>query len=94
MKYRRKPILVDAIQWTGNNCSEVQEFTKAKIITTKRYIGQPEGFLIEIDSIHEHNLCGIQGDYIIRNEYGEFGCREHDTFEKFYEAVNDNEISE
>lgn len=26
-KYRKRPIVVEAVQWTGDNLSEIQEFT-------------------------------------------------------------------
>ena len=29
-KYRKKPVTIEAIQWNGENLSEIDEFTKSK----------------------------------------------------------------
>ena len=30
-KYRKKPVIIEAIQWTGENLSEIDEFTRDKV---------------------------------------------------------------
>lgn len=30
MKYRKKPVVIDAIQWTGDNYAEIFKFTQGK----------------------------------------------------------------
>ena len=37
MKYRRKPVVIDAIQWTGDNYHEVFEFTEGNFYPTKSH---------------------------------------------------------
>lgn len=30
MKYRKKPVVIDAMQWTGDNYAEIFEFTEGR----------------------------------------------------------------
>ncbi len=32
-KYRKKPVVVEALQWTGSNLEEVEEFVGGSLIT-------------------------------------------------------------
>ena len=79
-KYRIKPIVVSAIEWTGNNIFDMAEFT--------------DGFLdkIEGSKIYLHTLSGIKvglvGDYIIRDNDGNFDICDSYMFEKNYERHN------
>lgn len=37
MKYRKKPVVIDAIQWTGDNYPEVFEFTEGNAYPTESH---------------------------------------------------------
>lgn len=37
MKYRKKPVVIDAIQWTGDNYAEIFEFTEGNAYPTKSH---------------------------------------------------------
>ena len=37
MRYRKKPVVIDAIQWTGDNYPEVFEFTEGNAYPTKSH---------------------------------------------------------
>lgn len=30
-KYRKKPVIIEAIQWNGENLSKIDEFTRGKV---------------------------------------------------------------
>ena len=32
MKFRKKPVVIEAVQWTGNNWDEVKQFAKLDIL--------------------------------------------------------------
>ena len=86
MKYRKKPIIVEAIQYTGNNLLEVMKFCdggKKTIFGCYLYIVTLEG-----------NMRVNEGDYIIRGVRGEYYPCEKSIFEETYEAIdtNDNHI--
>lgn len=78
-KYRKKPVVVDAIQWTGDNTREIA-----------RFVGipddQPIGNAININTI-EGTLRPIEGDYIIKSIKGEFYPCKPNMFKAFYEKV-------
>lgn len=78
MKYRKRPVVVEAVQFTGHNDAEVLDFcpiardpvdTKANLI-----IPTPEGEM----------LVSI-GDWVIRGVKGEFYPCKPDIFKETYE---------
>lgn len=82
MKYRKKPVVVEAVRWTGNNHAEMCDFI------------DPEHFEILARSgliIHtlEGDLHASIGDYIIKGVEGEFYPCKPDIFFQTYEAVNE-----
>ena len=79
-KYRKKPVVIDAVLWTGKNDLEVLEFmgTFAQILRTKE---------IMIDTLEGTMLASV-GDYIIKGVNGEFYPCKPDIFEKTYEKVS------
>lgn len=83
LNYRKKPVVIQAIQYTGKNIEEVCNFIESntRIIYTKDFKK------IEIETL-EGNMQAIPGDYIIKgvnNEY--YPCKE-DIFNKTYEEVD------
>ena len=87
MKYRKKPVVIEAIQFSRNNFDEVIDFTegKAYIYTEKR----PGGVSHCLIETLEGDMTATKGDYIIRGVNGEFYPCKPDIFEKTYEPVND-----
>lgn len=84
--YRKKPIEVYAIQWTGENKDEVQEFCGDKA-RFGRYISSDHLCLV-IDTLEGMHNAAV-GDYIIRGVNGEFYPCKPDIFKKTYEEVTD-----
>lgn len=95
-KYRKKPIVVEAIQWTGSNLEEIRNFVGNDLI--ENYI---EHFDIERTLIKQ-TLAGIAintlegtmmvnyGDYIIKGVNNEFYPCKPDIFKQTYEEVIDD----
>lgn len=77
MKYRKKPVIVEAIQYTGDNLLEVMKFCKAIRFIDYLYIATLES-----------NMRVNIGDYVIKGVRGEFYPCEKNIFEETYEAVN------
>ena len=78
--YRKKPVVVEAVQWTGENHAEMCEFI------------DPEAFeIIPRIGLVIHTLEGDHhaspGDYIIKGVNGEFYPCKPDIFAKTYESV-------
>lgn len=84
-KYVKKPIPVEAVQYTGKNFDEVQDFCVDAFIE--------DGWL------HVHTLEGDMkapskaGDYVIKGIKGEFYICEKHVFEKAYEEAHDREYA-
>ena len=76
-KYRKKPVVIDAIQWTGDNFVEIDEF-----ITVPHETYPADGYII-IPTL-EGKMRASLSDFIIKGLSGEFyPCKEkifHDTY--------------
>jgi hypothetical protein len=94
MKYRKKPAVVDAVQWTGQNCREMYDFltnTTLKNMTAEGkyfYIdhSKVEGGLV-IKTLEGEHIASIS-DYIIKGVKGEFYPCKKVIFEETYEIVD------
>ena len=81
-KYRKKPVIVEAVIWTGNNIDEVKELAKSAVeniifVDNNLYIETLEG-----------NMKVSVGDYIIKGIAGEFYPCKPNIFKKTYETVS------
>ena len=80
MKYRKKPVVIEAIQWTGKNKDEIRSF-----------VGKSLDYLATTNVVRIITLEGLMGanigDYIIKGVNGEFYPCKPDIFEKTYEKV-------
>ena len=89
-KYRKKPIVIDAMQWTGTNIEEVKEFTNGcdrTITYYKPLVNSP--FYTLVISTLEGRMEAKVSDYIIKGIQGEFYPCKADIFHATYEAVNE-----
>ena len=87
MRYRKKPVVIDAVQWTGTNHREMFDFL-TDYQCTDQYMsaeGKVPGGLV-IKTLEGEHLANI-GDYIIRGVHGEFYPCKPDIFRKTYEEV-------
>jgi hypothetical protein len=93
MKYRKKPVVIDAVQWTGANLEEVMPFFGdfSKLPNPDGYVEPgighcpPEGTL-DIPTL-EGTMTARAGDWIIKGVKGEFYPCKPDIFEATYERV-------
>lgn len=101
MKYRKKPVIIDAIQWTGYNPNEIKMFigdAGEVFIHDAAWLAGVAPPKVEI-TIHtlEGDMTASVGDYIINGVHGEFYPCKPDIFEETYEPVehetNDCELS-
>ena len=79
-KYRKKPVIIEAIQWDGKNLSKIDKFmggiVEIKVIT------------LVIHTL-ERDMEASIGDYIIKGVNGEFYPCKPDIFAKTYEEVTE-----
>ena len=76
-KFRKKPVVVEAVQWNGDNWKEIDDFITVKHET------YPKDGIVKIPTL-EGVMEAIIGDYIIRGVNGEFYPCKPDIFEKTY----------
>lgn len=79
-KFRKKPVIIEAIQWDGKNLLEINEFISGKV---KNH----ESVLI-IPTL-EGDMYASLNDYIIKGVNGEFYPCKPDIFAKTYEKVTE-----
>lgn len=82
MKFVKKPIPIDAVQWTGYNFDEISNF-----------MGDNNPVIDRSNNLFIHTLEGemkaVPGSWIIRGPKGEYyPCRE-DIFEETYMRLED-----
>lgn len=80
MKYRKKPVVVEAVRWNGNNYKEVIDFTE----NNKIWFDALGNIWI---STLEGDMIAKKGDYIIKGVQGEFYPCKPDIFAETYEEV-------
>lgn len=81
MKYRKKPVVVEAIKWTGDNRMDLALFMGVWALETcngKAFIDTLEG-----------TMTADIGDYIIKGVKDEFYPCKPDIFEQTYEKIDD-----
>jgi len=82
MKYRKKPDVIEALQWTGEFDRNMSLFVGDKA-TIK---GVKEHFEMIIHTL-EGDMTASVGDFIIKAVNGELYTCKPDIFEKTYEAA-------
>jgi hypothetical protein len=89
MKYRKKPVVVEAFKWTGDHMQrEDPEWIVDAILQGKVKVEKSRGF---DDDLHlkiktlEGVMTATPGDYIIKGVQGELYPCKPDIFEATYE---------
>lgn len=97
MKYIKKPVEIEAIQWNGENHREMFNFLTNNTKTDEPMTTYEDSFYIDhnkvygglvIRTLEGEHLASV-GDYIIKGIKGEFYPCKPDIFEMTYEKVND-----
>ncbi len=96
-KYRKKPVVIDALVFTGKNIEEVCAFAPVTEHWTPSMrtdgdptkINQTPGYPRVLIQTLEGNLWASPGDYIIRGVKGECYPCKPDIFAATYEPVDD-----
>jgi len=86
MKYRKKPVVIEAVKFTGENHSEVLQFIYPNL-TKDALAGLSVMKPPVIIETLEGSMTASAGDYIIKGIKGEFYPCKPDIFEPSYELV-------
>lgn len=93
-KFRKKPIVIEAVQWTGSNVDEVLGTFLGSIEARRLPFhsspsgGVMPGGIIHIDTL-EGTMAAIPGDWIIKGVKGKFYPCKDDIFRATYDRVED-----
>lgn len=80
--YRKKPLIVEALQWTGFNLDEVMEFCLLIQVERERLDRFPELYIRTLEGEMHVSL----NDFIIKGVRGEFYACKSDIFWETYES--------
>ena len=80
--YVKKPVVIEACQWTGDNVEEIKKFVEP----IAEYLEDEQVILIHT---LEGDMKANVGDYIIKGVKGEFYPCKSDIFEETYSQAID-----
>ena len=83
-KFRKKPVVIEAVQFTGDNCIVILGFIKSPAIDC------PEIHITDCPTIHtlEGDMTCSPGDWVIKGVQGEFYPCKPDIFAATYDPVD------
>ncbi len=96
-QYRKKPVVIEAIQFNGSNYDEIVSFTKGNAVHTKAVGGDEKGLgrpqlyeKLTITTIHQGQKVDlVAGDFVIPEPDGiNFYPCKPDVFNNTYEPVS------
>lgn len=93
-RYRKKPVEVDTIQWTGDNEAEIIAFTSNNFYALddadRENSDDPEATATVYDKLHSTWILVYTGQHIVRGVKGEYYPIAEDVLAETYERVDDD----
>lgn len=83
MKVRKRPVEVEAVQWTGENLGELIDFCNERL----SYVELKGHICLYINTLEGSHVV-LPNDYIIKGIKGEFYPCKPDIFEMTYERID------
>lgn len=87
MKYRKKPAVIEAVQFKDTEES-ILELSELGLDPVRIDYADSNNPILKIETIGGL-MTATEGDYIIKGSQGEFYLFKHDTFEEIYEKVEE-----
>lgn len=84
-KYTKKPVTVEAVQWTGDNRKDIWDFCTLSYFNTDFETGDLHLMIQTLEGTMEASV----GDYIIKGIKGEFYPCKPDIFLLTYDHVSE-----
>lgn len=82
MKYKKRPVIIEAVQWTGENHRDIDDFCGDAILN----LVTPNDPKLVVRTL-EGDMTASVGDYIIKGVKGEFYPCKPDVFAETYEPA-------
>ena len=88
-RFRKKPVEIEAMQWTGDNLAEIVEWAGDKFdALDEEYRDEdPEATAQIFDELHSTWVLVYDGHWIIKGLKGEFYPCNAEVFEETYEVA-------
>lgn len=86
-KFRKKPVVIEAVQYDGGNALEIELFTNGQA-----YKNGGKSDFMTIPTL-EGDHTALTGDWIIKGVKGEFYPCKPDIFEATYDIVEEENAS-
>lgn len=88
-QFRKKPIVIDAMQWTGDNADSLRVFTDGRFteVAPEDRTDDPDKDAAVLDNLHSTWVLMTRGDWVIRGVQGEFYPCVDTVFAATYEPV-------
>lgn len=89
MRFRKRPVVIEAVQFTGHNGTEIEQWSGGKAVASpvlEPTQANPTGAYLQIATL-EGPMIAIVSDWIIRGVKGEFCSCRADIFEMTYESA-------
>jgi hypothetical protein len=93
--YRKRPIEVEAVQWTGSNAAQMNHFAASHFAVLdepdRATCDDPDATAQVYDALHSTWVPVQTDDWIVQGVHGEFYPCRNDVFEITYEPVEHND---
>lgn len=86
MKYRKKPVVIEAVLWDGRNFEEVSELLETGGDASRQISYGTETDYLSIYTL-EGTMKANKGDWVVKGVKGELYPCKPDIFEATYEKV-------
>ena len=83
-KYVKRPITIEAVQWTGDNRRDIWDFCSLAYFNTEFETGKLKLMVRTLEGVMEAS----EGDYIIKGIQGEFYPCKPDIFKETYDELH------
>jgi hypothetical protein len=93
-RFRKKPVEIEAVQWTGDNEDELHTFTAGQFYATddddRANSEDPEATASVFDVLHSTWVLVYTGQWVIRGVKGEFYPIAEDVLAETYERIGES----
>lgn len=92
-RYRKRPVVIDAIKWTGDNAAAIESFAGHSFnVFDEPRPEDPDATAEVLDSLHSTWVLVYTGDWIVRGVRGEFYPCRGSVFAETYEPADSTAI--
>jgi hypothetical protein len=86
-KFRKKPVVIEAVQWAGDNEKELAAFAGANFETVH---DSPEWTARVFDVLHDSWIGARTGDWVVRGVRGENYPVHQEVLDETYDLIADD----